>query len=97
MKTNENKQLRMAKSSVVRVLKALRLDADERDLPNSDAIQLKLTTPGFESININFYPKEGKGTVLVQPWDSPLAHKVRAVLALYQELSDHRLKNKEQK
>ena len=97
MKANENEQLMMKKSRMVRVLKALRLNADERALPNSDATQLKLTTPGFESININFYPKKGGGTVLVQPWDSPLAHKLRAVLALYQELSDHRLKNKEQK
>jgi len=97
MKTNENRQLKMKKRSVVRVLNALHLDADERGLPNSDASQFKLTTPGFESININFYPNSGKGTVLVQPWDSPLAHKVRAVLGLYQDLSDHRLKNKVQK
>ena len=88
----------MKMRGVKRALTFLGLDAGERALPNNEAIQLKLMTPGFESININFYPgKAGEGTVQVQPWDSPLAHKVRAVLALYQELRNHRLKNEEQK
>ena len=94
MKTKKNKMLTMKKGSLKRVLNALYLDADERGLPNSDATQFKLTTPGFKSININFYPKAGEGTVLVQPWDSPLAQQVRTILESYKVLRDHRLRNR---
>ena len=94
MITAEKKKLRMTEISLEDILELLHLYANVRVLPNDNVIQFKLTTSGFEPVNINFYGKRGMGTVLVQPWDSPLARKIRAFLKLYTELRDYRIKNK---